>query len=298
MRYWVCVFGPPEKLLSDQGRNFEGDLVRRMCEKLGTKKISTSPYHPQCDGMIERLNRTLIKDLRAYVSPDDKNWDELLPLACFRYNTSVHAATGLTPFAATFGTEAFEFDAELGLRMQLDDRTVQDLPARLRQLHTELFTKSLQARRKAEKYYNKAVDEREYEVGDRVLVYDNEGDVAVGRKLRVPWLGPYRVTEKLSKLNYVLRGELTGAEARSHVNRMARLDERLVEPEDPADGVFPDTRRYIRSIMDMREQDGLRKFKLKFRGRNGFKWVDEQDLPPLVVTAYLNIVNDQGLDEL
>jgi hypothetical protein len=67
--------------------------------------------------MIERLKRTLLKDLRAHVNPDDDNWDELLPQACFRYNTSVHAATGLAPFAATCGTEAFEFDAELGLRM-------------------------------------------------------------------------------------------------------------------------------------------------------------------------------------
>jgi hypothetical protein len=148
-----------------------------------------------------------------------------------------------------------------------------------------------------ERYYNKAVEERQYAVGDRVLVYDNEGDVAVGPKLRVPWLGPYRVTERLSDINYVLRGEMTGVEARSHVKRSAQMDERLVEPEGAANGVFPDTRRYIRSIMDMREQDGVRKFKLKFRGRNRFKWVDEQDVPPLVVSAYLDIAKDQDVDD-
>jgi hypothetical protein len=51
--------------------------------------------------MVERLNRTLLKNLRGYVDPDDKNWTELLPSACLRYNTSRLSATGTTPFKAT-----------------------------------------------------------------------------------------------------------------------------------------------------------------------------------------------------
>ena len=81
------------------------------------------------------------------------------------------------------------------------------------------------------------------------------------------------------------------------MNRLARLRERLVDPEGAANSVFPDTRRYIRSIMDMREQDGVRKFKLKFRGRNGFMRVDEQDGAPQVVSAYMDNVKDQAEDD-
>jgi hypothetical protein len=84
---------------------------------------------------------------------------------------------------------------------------------------------------------------------------------------------------------------------RSHVNRLARLDELLVEPDVAANGMYPNTRRCICSIMDMREEDGVRNFKLKFRGRNGFKRVEEQDVPPLVVSAYMDIVKDQDGDE-
>jgi hypothetical protein len=43
---------------------------------------------------------------------------------------------------------------------------VQDFPAKLRQLHTKMFNKSLQARRKAEKNCNKALEEQRCEVGD------------------------------------------------------------------------------------------------------------------------------------
>lgn len=294
---WICRFGPPEHLLSDRGKTFTGEVITRLCKRLGVKKISTSPYHPQCDGMIERLNRTLLKDIRAYVSPENDNWHSILPGACFRYNTSTHSATGSTPFLSTFGSEALDWDAELGLTDQVDQCEQMDLPARMRHIHNTIFHKSYAARTAAERAYNKTVHERQYQVGDRVLLYDNEGDVAIGRKLRTPWTGPYRVIEKLTPLNYVLKAEASDAVARSHVNRLARLDERVVEAEDGRHGVFPDTLRMIKSIQDWQEKDGVRKFKLRFRGRSGSKWVEEKDLPPVVVETYLRCAREREASE-
>jgi hypothetical protein len=118
-REWICRFGPAERLLPDRGSAFTGDVMARLGTKLGIKNVFTSLHHPHCDGMVERWNRTLLKDLRGYVDPDDKNWAELLPSACLRYNTSRHSATGSTPFTETFGAEAFDWDTELGLREQL-----------------------------------------------------------------------------------------------------------------------------------------------------------------------------------
>jgi len=45
----------PEALLSDRGTNL---LMQEVCRLLGIKKLNTTAHHPQCDGMIERLNRT------------------------------------------------------------------------------------------------------------------------------------------------------------------------------------------------------------------------------------------------
>eukprot|EP00731_Ephydatia_muelleri_P003703 Em0001g3703a len=60
-------FGIPEILHSDQGRNFESTILKKTCAAFGIVKSRTTSYHPQGDGMVERLNRTLLQLLRAYV---------------------------------------------------------------------------------------------------------------------------------------------------------------------------------------------------------------------------------------
>lgn len=74
---------------------------------------------------------------------------------------------------------------------QLDDRAMMDLTERMKHENEELLRKTKVERRVAEKQYKIKVNERQYEVGDQVLVYKNEGDVAKGRKLRRPLRGAY-----------------------------------------------------------------------------------------------------------
>lgn len=60
---WVCRYGTPRSLHSDQGRNFESNLFGELCRLLGINKTRTTPYQPQSDGMIERFNRTSLSML-------------------------------------------------------------------------------------------------------------------------------------------------------------------------------------------------------------------------------------------
>ena len=60
----VPFFGVPEALLSDRGTNLLSHIMRDVCKLLGVEKLNTTAYHPECDGMVERLNRTLKTMLR------------------------------------------------------------------------------------------------------------------------------------------------------------------------------------------------------------------------------------------
>ena len=76
-----------------------------MCTVLHIKKSHTTPYHPQSDGLVERLNHT-VQNMLATVVDDKGEWEEYLPKACLAYNTSEHSATGFTPIYMMFGCQA------------------------------------------------------------------------------------------------------------------------------------------------------------------------------------------------
>lgn len=54
-----CRHGALEHLLSDRGANFLSSLIQDVCKYLNVKKVNTSGYHPQTDGLVERFNSTL-----------------------------------------------------------------------------------------------------------------------------------------------------------------------------------------------------------------------------------------------
>ena len=64
---WGLRFRPPERLLADRVKAFMSGVIQEMCLLLGVKKVFTSPYHPQTDGFVDRFNRTLMADMRAFV---------------------------------------------------------------------------------------------------------------------------------------------------------------------------------------------------------------------------------------
>ena len=102
----ICRHGLPRVVHTDQGRDFESNLIKQVCELLEIEKTRTTAYHPESDGLVERLNKTLIGMLRSCVYENQKNWDTLLPKILLGYRSSVQATTGYSPFSLVYGREA------------------------------------------------------------------------------------------------------------------------------------------------------------------------------------------------
>lgn len=98
-------FGIPSSLHSDQGKQFEGNIFTEMCKVLNIKKTRTSPYHPQCNGLVERFNKTLITMLRSLVDEHQSDWDELLPYVIMAYRSVEQESTGFSPNYLMLGRE-------------------------------------------------------------------------------------------------------------------------------------------------------------------------------------------------
>ncbi|KAI9560573.1 hypothetical protein GHT06_011521 [Daphnia sinensis] len=94
----VLRHGAPESIISDQGKCFIAELTQEVMKNLGSNHKTTSSYHPQANGLVERMNPTLAAMLSMYVGADHKDWDEALPYVCFTYNTARQESTGFSPF--------------------------------------------------------------------------------------------------------------------------------------------------------------------------------------------------------
>lgn len=109
-------FGPPVVLHSDQGANFESNLMHELCDIMGIAKTRTTAYHPQCDGQVERQNRTLQDMLSAFVSDHGDDWDEWVDPVVFAYNTSRQESIGYSPYEVIFGrVPRMPLELELGV---------------------------------------------------------------------------------------------------------------------------------------------------------------------------------------
>lgn len=110
---WICRFGAPDAIHTDQGKNFESQLFAEMCRMLGVK-TRTTPYHPQSDGLVERFNRTLRTMLTTHMEqvPED-TWDDELPMLMLAYRSSVQETTQFTPYRLMFGREGYQLTSFL-----------------------------------------------------------------------------------------------------------------------------------------------------------------------------------------
>ena len=88
-----------KQLHTDQGKSFENEVLKELTDILRIKKTRTTPYHPQSDGMVERLNRTLKDMLAKTVNDQHNDWDIRIPqvllrtgqpLTCLRVHTALH----------------------------------------------------------------------------------------------------------------------------------------------------------------------------------------------------------------
>ena len=101
----ISRHGSPAEILSDKGKNFLSEVVKETCEYFDIKKINTTSYHPQCNGLTERFNSTLCQMLAMYVDSNQENWDTYIPMVLFAYRTSQQKTVNETPFRLLYGRD-------------------------------------------------------------------------------------------------------------------------------------------------------------------------------------------------
>ena len=99
LQRWILRYGPPQRLLSDNGSEFQNcDVKAKLCSTYGVDKVFITPLHPQGNGVVERMMRPMKTALTVFMTHEStREWDLTLSAFAYAYNTTMHATTGEIP---------------------------------------------------------------------------------------------------------------------------------------------------------------------------------------------------------
>lgn len=198
----IAKFGVPRILVTDNGTNFTAKMFQETCKLLGIKRLTTTPYHPQANGSLERSHRPLTEFLRCLVNQDGTNWDEFLAHAMFVYNNTTHVTTKQSPNKTLYG-----FDLEIPTNLQRHPAplyNIDDFNKRLKfeiqRMNEAVRENHKAAKERAKERYDEKSKHKSFNVGDKVWLKNQTKK----NKFATLWEGPFVVKHIPSEVNVTL----------------------------------------------------------------------------------------------
>lgn len=226
-----CRVGIPKEILSDRGTQFTSAMMEEILRLLSVKGLKTTPYHPQCNGLVERFNGTLKKMLRRMTADQPKEWPRFISPLLFAYREAPQSSLKFSPFELVYGRavrgplqvlrELWDND-EPNEEVKTTYTYVLDLAERLKST-CELAKIELTKAKEVQKFhFDKKAKVRRLEQGSKCLVLLPTAT----NKLVAQWRGPYTVIERASEVNYIV--QVGNLKKRFHINMLKEYHTRQV----------------------------------------------------------------------
>ena len=205
--YWdnvVKLHGVPSVLYSDRGTQFTSQFWKTLWGLTGTQLRYSTAYHPQTQGVVERMNAVIGQMLRCTLHEERAgNWDLLLPTVEMTINSLPNSSTGYSPFFLNYGyhpvmpVELLKGDEEVQVE------AVENFVERVQNEWKQARKNLLHSVQTQQRYYNQRHRAVEYAVGDLILLSTkNLKFKNVPVKLQKRFVGPFEITEKIGTQAY------------------------------------------------------------------------------------------------
>ena len=178
------------------------------------------------NGMVERVNSSLLSMLRIYVNNGKRpDWDQCLGSLAGAYNNAQHASTGFTPHMLMFGHESYHVASVLYGNPNHKSYSnygefMQEKLKAINAAHTlarQNMTKSYETQKRN---YDVKINQTAYKIGDPVWLLNEQRVTGVSPKLQNVWVGPFPILEKLNELNYKIQYNKKGDTRIIHHNKI------------------------------------------------------------------------------
>ena len=199
--------GIPEEVLSDLGTQLVSECMQEVSRMLSIRRLTTTPYHPICNGLSEKFNGTLKKMLRRLCANQPRQWYRFINPLLFAYGEVPQESTGFSPFELLYGRtvrgpmkilkELWAGEDE-GTEVQTSYQYVFELRERLEETMKLAQSELRKSQSRYKHYYDKKAKERCFKEGDKVLTMLPTNN----NKLLMQWKGPYKVAKKLGENDY------------------------------------------------------------------------------------------------
>ncbi|RRC62447.1 reverse transcriptase-like protein, partial [Escherichia coli] len=206
----IYRFGIPSEIMCDNGSQFISDKTRTFCEERGIKLVTSTPRYPQSNGLAESSNKVIINSIRKRLKGAKGKWVEELPSVLWANRTTPRTSTGQTPYSLVYGCEAvlpIEAQVPIARNRTFEQNAINlshDLDA-LEELRENALRTMASQKGIVERYFNKKVKAKIFQVGDYVLrhVFQNTQEPNAG-KLSIKWEGPYIISKTIGNGAYKL----------------------------------------------------------------------------------------------
>ncbi|CAB0043507.1 unnamed protein product [Trichogramma brassicae] len=160
-REFICRFGCPKIIRSDQGPNLIGRTFSSMAKIFKITQFKSTAYRPQTQGSLERSHHSLIEYLKIFAAEND--WDTHVRCAIFSYNSSVHTAHGFTPHELVYGRKA-RIPSEFATKSieRTYDEYLDDIIAKLNATQMQARENLIAAKERSKYYYDQKAHDRTF----------------------------------------------------------------------------------------------------------------------------------------
>ena len=236
---FIVNYGIPTRLHSDQGANFESEIIKELCRITNMRKTHTTPYHPQGNAGPERFNRTLLDMLGTLENEKKRDWKKYIASLVFYYNSTPHDSTKFSPYELMFGRKPkLPIDVQFEkVTEEITNKTtrefVADLKDRLEKTRQVVEQHTDKAKRKQKRYYDRKATAVKLAIGDKVLVK------------RVAFDGKHKISDRFEDETYVvidqprteipvfkIRSKSSGTENDLHRNLLFKIEGTEEEDND------------------------------------------------------------------
>ena len=206
--YWRHVaklHGIPRCIYMDRGTQFSSRLWKELWAIMGTQLRFNSVYHPQTQGVVERMNAIIGQMLRCTLHElqEIRYWDSLLPTLELAINSLPNRSTGYSPFFLNYGFHPTVPAELIKGNEEIRQETIANFVGRMYKSWQVARRRLFESVQQQAKWYDARHRPVSYKAGDLVLLIStNLQFKTIPIKLRRTFVGPFRIAECIGSQSY------------------------------------------------------------------------------------------------